>query len=127
MNTAVLLVAYQTTFFITIDSLLFSLASSTRSADLHGWSVRAQVINASLGGAIIFHVCACEFPFYQNACVPQYGLCMRLFCCYMRYPYDVFPSLRCTLRAYIDDCPSYMRAMHDNTRLAVQHCPDGIA
>ncbi|CDO77512.1 hypothetical protein BN946_scf184912.g11 [Trametes cinnabarina] len=50
--------AVVTTFFVSIDSLLFSLTDSTRSADLKGWSKRDQVINASLGGAIIFHSCA---------------------------------------------------------------------
>ncbi|KAM5543035.1 hypothetical protein V8D89_003419 [Ganoderma adspersum] len=63
-----------TTFFITIDSLLFSLASSTRSADLHGWSVRAQVINASLGGAIIFHVCASIVAYSASFVLIKYEL-----------------------------------------------------
>ncbi|KAI0669640.1 hypothetical protein C8Q78DRAFT_1070722 [Trametes maxima] len=47
-----------TTFFVSIDSLLFSLTAGTRNIDLHAWSTRDKVINASLGGAIIFHVCA---------------------------------------------------------------------
>ncbi|OSD00278.1 hypothetical protein PYCCODRAFT_1414675 [Trametes coccinea BRFM310] len=50
--------AVVTTFFVSIDSLLFSLTASTRSADLKAWSMRDQVINASLGGAIIFHAFA---------------------------------------------------------------------
>ncbi|KAL1938537.1 hypothetical protein VTO73DRAFT_11560 [Trametes versicolor] len=50
--------AVVTTFFVSIDSILFSLTASTRPADLHAWSKRDQVINASLGGAIIFHACA---------------------------------------------------------------------
>ena len=52
----------KTTFFVSIDSLLFSLTSSTRRSDLSSWSNRDMVINASLGGAIIFHVCAGESP-----------------------------------------------------------------
>ncbi|KAI0690916.1 heterokaryon incompatibility protein-domain-containing protein [Cerioporus squamosus] len=52
--------AVVTTFFVSIDSLLFSLTSSTRSNNLNEWSNRDMVINASLGGAIIFHVCAGE-------------------------------------------------------------------
>ncbi|PIL33558.1 hypothetical protein GSI_04181 [Ganoderma sinense ZZ0214-1] len=63
-----------TTFFITIDSLLFSLASPTRSADLHGWSVRDQVINASLGGAIIFHVCASIVAYSASFVLIKYQL-----------------------------------------------------
>ena len=74
MKTLALLVVCQTTFFITIDSLLFSLASSTRSADLRSWSARAQVINACLGGAIIFHVCACESPL--TCCCPEDWHCV---------------------------------------------------
>ncbi|KAL7277767.1 hypothetical protein ACG7TL_008710 [Trametes sanguinea] len=50
--------AVVTTFFVSIDSLLFSLTAGTRSADLKAWSMRDQVINASLGGAIIFHAFA---------------------------------------------------------------------
>ena len=54
-------VSKQTTFFVSIDSLLFSLTSSTRNPNLSVWSNKDKVINASLGGAIIFHVCACEY------------------------------------------------------------------
>ena len=57
----------QTTFFVSIDSLLFSLTSSTRNPDLSEWSSRDMAINAALGGAIIFHVCACEF---LSTCLP---------------------------------------------------------
>ncbi|KAI0645192.1 hypothetical protein C8Q79DRAFT_757249 [Trametes meyenii] len=47
-----------TTFFVSIDSILFSLTAGTRNIDLHAWTARDKVVNASLGGAIIFHVCA---------------------------------------------------------------------
>ncbi|KAI1791174.1 hypothetical protein LXA43DRAFT_1012733 [Ganoderma leucocontextum] len=63
-----------TTFFITIDSLLFSLASPTRSTDLHAWSVRDQVINASLGGAVIFHVCASIVAYSASFVLIKYQL-----------------------------------------------------
>ena len=51
----------QTTFFVSIDSLLFSVTSSTRSSNFDDWSKSDLVINAGLGGAIIFHVCACKY------------------------------------------------------------------
>ncbi|TBU42563.1 hypothetical protein BD309DRAFT_991590 [Dichomitus squalens] len=63
-----------TTFFISIDSLLFSLTSGTRSTDLHAWSHRDLVINASLGGAIIFHVCASIVAYVASFILIKYQL-----------------------------------------------------
>ncbi|TFK87585.1 hypothetical protein K466DRAFT_490598, partial [Polyporus arcularius HHB13444] len=63
-----------TTFFVSIDSLLFSLTSSTRSSNLTNWSNRDMVINASLGGAIIFHVCAAIVAYVASFVLIRYRL-----------------------------------------------------
>ncbi|RPD57687.1 hypothetical protein L226DRAFT_547155 [Lentinus tigrinus ALCF2SS1-7] len=66
--------AVVTTFFVSIDSLLFSLTSTTRSNDLSSWSKRDMVINASLGGAIIFHVCASIVAYVASFVLIRYRL-----------------------------------------------------
>ncbi|KAI0359581.1 hypothetical protein OH77DRAFT_1037926 [Trametes cingulata] len=66
--------AVVTTFFVSIDSLLFSLTSTTRPADLHAWSMRDEVINASLGGAIIFHVCGSIVAYIGSFVLIRYRL-----------------------------------------------------
>ncbi|KAI0827975.1 hypothetical protein BC628DRAFT_129140 [Trametes gibbosa] len=66
--------AVVTTFFVSIDSLLFSLTSSTRPSDLHGWTMRDEVINASLGGAIIFHACASIVAYIGSFVLIRYRL-----------------------------------------------------
>ncbi|KAH9942148.1 uncharacterized protein BXZ73DRAFT_41272, partial [Epithele typhae] len=66
--------AVVTTFFVSIDSLLFSLTSNTRSDNLSGWSVRDEVINGSLGGAIIFHVCASIVAYIGSFVLIRYRL-----------------------------------------------------
>ncbi|KAI8978279.1 hypothetical protein BD414DRAFT_421852 [Trametes punicea] len=63
-----------TTFFVSVDSLLFSLTSSTRSSDLSAWSKRDEVINASLGGAIIFHVCSAIVAYIGSFVLIRYRL-----------------------------------------------------
>ena len=49
----------QTTFFVSIDSLIYSFP--VRNPDPSSWSAMDTLIIASLGGAIILHVCACEY------------------------------------------------------------------
>ncbi|KAH9855940.1 hypothetical protein C2E23DRAFT_723217 [Lenzites betulinus] len=66
--------AVVTTFFVSIDSLLFSLTSTTRPSDLHEWTKRDQVINASLGGAIIFHACASMVAYIGSFVLIRYRL-----------------------------------------------------
>ena len=48
----------QTSFFVSIDSMLYSFGA--RDPDSSDWSTIDTLIIASLGGAIILHVCACE-------------------------------------------------------------------
>ncbi|KAI0753137.1 hypothetical protein C8Q80DRAFT_495671 [Daedaleopsis nitida] len=48
--------AVVTTFFLSIDGMLYSFPA--RSSDSSLWSASDTLIIASLGGAIIFHVCA---------------------------------------------------------------------
>ncbi|KAI0776237.1 hypothetical protein BD413DRAFT_649867 [Trametes elegans] len=66
--------AVVTTFFVSIDSLLFSLTAATRSADLHTWTKRDQVINASLGGALIFHACSSIVAYIGSFVLIRYRL-----------------------------------------------------
>ncbi|KAI0369004.1 hypothetical protein BV20DRAFT_421756 [Pilatotrama ljubarskyi] len=66
--------AVVTTFFVSIDSLLFSLTATTRSTDLDAWSMRDEVINASLGGAIIFHVCGSIVAYTGSFILIRYRL-----------------------------------------------------
>ncbi|KAI0333043.1 hypothetical protein GY45DRAFT_1320341 [Cubamyces sp. BRFM 1775] len=63
-----------TTFFVSVDSLLFSLTSATRNTDLSAWSSRDKVINASLGGSIIFHVCASIVAYIGSFVLIRYRL-----------------------------------------------------
>ena len=48
----------QTSFFVSIDSMIYSFPY--RNPDLTAWTSLDLLISASLGGAIILHVCACE-------------------------------------------------------------------
>ncbi|KAI0629412.1 hypothetical protein C8Q77DRAFT_1065252 [Trametes polyzona] len=66
--------AVVTTFFVSIDSLLFSLTAGTRPVDLHAWTMRDEVINASLGGAIIFHACASIVAYIGSFVLIRYRL-----------------------------------------------------
>ncbi|KAI0767121.1 hypothetical protein C8Q74DRAFT_933006 [Fomes fomentarius] len=66
--------ALVTTFFVSIHSLLFSLTATTRKPDLNDWSNRDMVVNASLGGAIIFHVCASIVAYVGSFVLIRYRL-----------------------------------------------------
>ncbi|KAI0663933.1 hypothetical protein C8Q70DRAFT_1049478 [Cubamyces menziesii] len=63
-----------TTFFVSVDSLLFSLTSATRKSDLSAWSGKDKVINASIGGSIIFHVCASIVAYIGSFVLIRYRL-----------------------------------------------------
>ena len=48
----------QMSFFVSIDNMVY--AFPYRDPDLSAWSTLDLLISASLRGAIILHVCACE-------------------------------------------------------------------
>lgn len=50
----------QTTFFVSIDSMLYGYATSASPVDSSAWTNTELVKSATLGGSIILHVCACE-------------------------------------------------------------------
>ncbi|KAI0943881.1 hypothetical protein AcV7_001846 [Taiwanofungus camphoratus] len=63
------LVSGITSFFASIDALLFSLASSAErigDPDLGDWSAVDQLTTASLCGALIFHVCSAILAFVAS-------------------------------------------------------------
>ncbi|PCH36532.1 hypothetical protein WOLCODRAFT_166981 [Wolfiporia cocos MD-104 SS10] len=60
------LVSAITTFFASIDALLFSLASGATHIDnstVHIWSRTDELTSACLAGALIFHICAAIVAF----------------------------------------------------------------
>ncbi|OBZ69587.1 Eukaryotic translation initiation factor 4 gamma [Grifola frondosa] len=63
-----------TTFFTSVDGLLFSLSSSTRPTDVHAWTRTDKLTNASLGGALIFHVCAAIIAYMGSYVLIRYRL-----------------------------------------------------
>ncbi|OBZ69853.1 Eukaryotic translation initiation factor 4 gamma [Grifola frondosa] len=67
-------VAIVTTFFTSIESLLFSLVSSTHPTDVHAWATTDKLMNASLGGALIFHVCASIVAYTGSFVLIRYRL-----------------------------------------------------
>lgn len=50
----------QTTFFVSIDSMLYGYASVSVPPNADDWSNVDLLKSATLGGSIILHVCACK-------------------------------------------------------------------
>lgn len=53
-------IIWQTTFFVSIDSMLYGYASVAVPPDAADWSNIDLLKSATLGGSIILHVCACK-------------------------------------------------------------------
>ncbi|PIL33522.1 hypothetical protein GSI_04145 [Ganoderma sinense ZZ0214-1] len=65
-----------TSFFVSIDSMVY--AFPYRDPDLSAWTVLDLLISASLGGAIILHVCACKHFFRRISRAPSNSLTLAI-------------------------------------------------
>ncbi|KAH9942153.1 uncharacterized protein BXZ73DRAFT_97575 [Epithele typhae] len=63
-----------TTFFVSIDSMLYSFPAKTRDSNPDMWTVTDKVIMAFLGGAIILHVCASILAYVASFLLIRYRL-----------------------------------------------------
>ncbi|PIL33524.1 hypothetical protein GSI_04147 [Ganoderma sinense ZZ0214-1] len=61
-----------TSFFVSIDSMVYAFPS--RNPDLTAWSSLDLLISASLGGAIILHVCASILAYISSFVLIRYQL-----------------------------------------------------
>ncbi|KAM5543013.1 hypothetical protein V8D89_003397 [Ganoderma adspersum] len=61
-----------TSFFVSIDSMVYSFPY--RDPDLSAWSTLDLLISASLGGAIILHVCASILAYVASFVLIRYQL-----------------------------------------------------
>ncbi|KAI0359585.1 hypothetical protein OH77DRAFT_1472893 [Trametes cingulata] len=66
--------AVVTTFFVSIDSMLYGYASAALPPDSAAWSSADLLKTATLGGAIILHVCASILAYLASFVLIRYRL-----------------------------------------------------
>ncbi|KAI0369001.1 hypothetical protein BV20DRAFT_421633 [Pilatotrama ljubarskyi] len=66
--------AVVTTFFVSIDSMLYGYASAALPPDSAAWSSADLLKTATLGGAIILHVCASILAYVASFVLIRYRL-----------------------------------------------------